>query len=325
MLAADAGRSSTCHAVLFTTDDGGETWETVEGVQPRLELDRWTTELEPHVRFANERDGWMVTPDLWSTHDGGVTWDPVDLGGRVMALETANGSVHAAVLSSSGFRISTSPVDSDEFTAAPLVIPAGAGPEPTADLVLAGDHGWMMVGNLNSKGCASLSDGSWSEATHACRDPRGSVFVLAASFPTNVVAVCDELDSGLRLWASDDGATFAREPPLPAERAWGAVFGLARPDDTSLMIVIQPTDDLTMATTVSSDDGSTWSEPVDLADGVLEGLVFTSPDHGVAIVEDQVFESVDGGLTWTELALPGIWPPRAPVVSMDVGTRHGAC
>ena len=58
--------------------------------------------------------------------------------------------------------------------------------------------------------------------------------------------------------------------------------------------------------TVSTDDGATWSEPVEIGDGTIEALVVTSPDHGVVIVDDQVLQTVDGGVTWTVLPVPEI-------------------
>ena len=39
VLAADASCSSTCAGVLFRTDDGGQTWEEIDGLLPRLDLD----------------------------------------------------------------------------------------------------------------------------------------------------------------------------------------------------------------------------------------------------------------------------------------------
>jgi photosystem II stability/assembly factor-like uncharacterized protein len=314
VLAADAGCSATCAAVVYRTGDGGETWEMVEGAEPRLDIDRGDEDvaLEPHLRFANERDGWMVTPDLWSTHDGGVTWTLVELDGVVTSLETELGSVHAVVLDSTGFRIWTSPVTTDDFVPAPVVAPAGAGAAPSTDLVLADDRGWMVANNEVVTGGLILEDGAWSSFEPPCRDRFGPV-ELAAS-PTDVVALCNEgvaatVDApGYHLYASDDGGvTFARELPLP-DAARGAVFVLERPEEGALVLVTQENEApaTVSSTMVSSDDGATWNEPQPLTDGATEYLGFTTPTRGEVIVEDHLFLSGDRGLTWIEVLLPGI-------------------
>ncbi len=309
VLAAHANCSSTCRAVLLATADGGRSWQEIDGTRPRLELDRWEVELEPHLRFANERDGWMVTPDLWSTHDGGATWEQVDLPGRVLALETADGAVHAIVLEQDTLRMSSSEVGSDEFTTSPPVLPWGGVATPRVDLALAGGRGWSSVREATSTAVASLRDGVWTESAVSCRSERAAVFHIAASSAEDVVALCDERfsdDTGFHLYASDDGgATFPRELPLPNGNAYGAVYELVR-RGSSMLIVTLPGDNVPMATTVTSDDGATWTEPVDIGDVPLQDLVFTSPDRGVAIASHHLLATDDGGLTWTEVLLPPI-------------------
>lgn len=312
VLAADASCSSTCAGVLFRTDDGGQNWVEVDGLLPRLQLDAQSLALEPQVRFENERDGWITTPELWSTHDGGETWTQVDLDGPVSSLEASEGTVHAAVVDSSGVRVWTSPVDTDDFTPSADPATVGAGPVPSTELVVAGDRGWMVVNNRVVVSGLELLDGSWTAFSPPCLDRFGPVELVASS--TDVVALCNEgvmgtvEAPGFHLYASDDeGETFTRELPLP-DAARGSRFELRRPEEGVFVLVVESSQPAApvAAATVSTDDGTTWSNPVEIGDGITKALVFASPDRGVVIVDDQVFQSVDGGLTWTELAVPEI-------------------
>ncbi len=314
VLVADGGCTATCAAVIYRTDDGGETWEILEGAEPRLDIDRRDGGLaiEPHLRFANERDGWMVTPDLWSTHDGGATWTLVQLDGVVTSLEAEEGSVHAVVLDSGGFRIWTSTVTTDDFVPAPVVAPAGDGPVPSTDLVLADDRGWLVVNNQVVTSGLTLADETWTSFDPPCRDRFGPVELAASA--TDVVALCNEgvtgtvEEPGLHLYASeDDGATFTRELPLP-DLALGTEVVLQRPEEGSLVLVTQETEATRTSSSAvaSSDDGSEWTEAAPLTEGVTKYLGFTTPTRGEAIVEDQLFLSDDRGVTWTPVLLPGI-------------------
>ena len=312
VLAADASCSSTCAGVLFRTDDGGQTWEEIDGLLPRLDLDGDAPELEPQVRFENERDGWVTTPELWSTHDGGETWTQVDLGGPVSSLEASEGTVHAAVLDSSGVRVWSSPVETDDFAPSSDTATIGAGPEPTTELVVVGDRGWMVVNNPVVVSGLELRDGTWTTFQPPCLDRLGPVAFVAS--PSDVVVLCNEgvtgaVDSpGFHLYATDDGGeTFTRELALP-DAARGSRFQLRRPAEGVMVLVVETSQPASPVATalVSTDDGATWSDPVEIGDGPTKELVVTSPDHGVVIVDDQVLQTVDGGLTWTVLAVPEI-------------------
>ena len=314
VLVADGGCTATCAAVIYRTADGGETWEVLEGAEPRLDIDRQEGDpaIEPHLRFANERDGWMVTPDLWSTHDGGATWTLVELDGVVSSLEAEEGSVHAVMLDSDGFRVWTSPVTTDDFVPAPDVAPPGTGPVPSTDLVLADDRGWMVVNNEVVTSGLTLEDGVWTPFDPPCRDRFGPVELAASA--TDVVALCNEGATGtveapgFHLYASDDGGqTFTRELPLP-DLALGTGVVAERPEEGGLVLVTEETEATrtTSASVASSNDGSAWTDPAVLAEGATRYLGFTTPTRGEAIVADRVFLSEDRGITWTEVLLPPI-------------------
>lgn len=91
---------------LVRTTDGGDTW--VGLTAPHASYVAHGAPAAPglpgvdEVRFANPFDGWAFGPALFDTHDGGRTWQQVDIGGSVVALETSGGYVDAVVSPCSG-------------------------------------------------------------------------------------------------------------------------------------------------------------------------------------------------------------------------------
>jgi len=105
--------ASTCVALARTTD-GGTSWTAVpappagyvsHGVQPSS-----TVPSVSEVRFADELDGWMYGPSLFATHNGGTTWQRVNLSGSVISLETSGGDVDAVVSPCTGEEECTGPL-----------------------------------------------------------------------------------------------------------------------------------------------------------------------------------------------------------------------
>jgi hypothetical protein len=75
------------------------------GVQPSS-----TVPAVSEVRFADELDGWIYGPSLFATHDGGATWQPVNLSGSVISLEASGGYVDAVVSPCTGEEECTGPM-----------------------------------------------------------------------------------------------------------------------------------------------------------------------------------------------------------------------
>jgi hypothetical protein len=73
-------RQTDCPLEVRATKDGGRTWETRAAQQTNagfLPQPSWTGSGDSGVsaiEFINPNDGWLYSPDFYSTHDGGRTW-----------------------------------------------------------------------------------------------------------------------------------------------------------------------------------------------------------------------------------------------------------
>lgn len=103
----------TCVALARTTDDG-TSWTALPappaGYVSHSGQSSPTVPVVSEVRFADELDGWMYGPSLFATHNGGATWQRVNLGGSVISLETSGGTVDAVVSPCTGEEECTRPL-----------------------------------------------------------------------------------------------------------------------------------------------------------------------------------------------------------------------
>ena len=106
-----------------------------------------------------------------------------------MAVETSGGTTYAVFTSGDGFRIASSPATNDVWLLDPLVIPYGAGPVPSIQLVLHGSAGYLIANDRVVIAGARLGgNGRWYEWLA----PGTGVFgpaLLAASSETDLSAV----------------------------------------------------------------------------------------------------------------------------------------
>ena len=106
VLGVDSSCSADTCVALARSTDGGSSWvglpapnaSYVAHGAPSTSSLRVVSE----VRFADEFDGWVFGPALFATHDGGRTWQEIDLGGSVVSLGTSGGYVDAVVSPCSG-------------------------------------------------------------------------------------------------------------------------------------------------------------------------------------------------------------------------------
>ncbi len=243
---SDCG-ADTC-ATLARSLDGGAAWHDVV-VPPQLSdglrLASWGTYGAGYatlsVYFADARDGWIygsvpapVTADtanpnwqsrLWSTHNGGTTWQQIRLGplsvnGGVVTLAS-----HGALTYLYGWSEQTgiahileTPSTSDRWrraTTLALYTPAG-GTTLEGSFDFAGSNGWLLAGN--DRGFTSLArlshDGSWSRWRSA----------PSAFFGGSFARICAVTDHLLLAAASSNLITSPPASAVPAGWNNGATW-----------------------------------------------------------------------------------------------------
>ena len=196
LLGSCAGDATCPRVGLATTDDRGQDWRPVNG--PPVPFGEGDAGSVRTVRFANDRDGYVFGGDLWVTHDGAATWQRITPPGAndsstVVAVETSGGTTFAVFTTGEGFRIASSPATNDDWQLDPLVIPYGAGPVPSIQLVLHGSAGYLFENDRVATAGARLgSNGRWYDEWIPPGFDLGGPALLAASSETDLAAVVSE-------------------------------------------------------------------------------------------------------------------------------------
>ncbi len=292
-----------CSPVLLRTDDGGRTW---------LQVAAPDDAAVDQLRFADTNDGWAWADtgdlDLWSTHDGGVDWKHVAVPAvpsddTVSDLEAAAGHVQAVFNGYPADLIGSDSVHGDDWVVSPTTLSAGAGPVPSAQIVLQGSVGWAIEVDRVLISGARLDNGTWTPWDPMCL---GGPIVIAASDPAHVVAICHEgewggpTESVRTMFSEDAGTTFHTATASLPPSTYGPIASPG-PDD-----VVMGSSDGDLRATFNA--GATWRvvyNPTTTSTGFgWSYLGFTTPDQGVAINENGgLLTTYDGGRHWAPVAL----------------------
>jgi hypothetical protein len=298
------------------------------------------------VRFANATDGWAYLNNtsghsqLWSTHDGGVTWGAIPAasfgGGRIVAMEASGGYVRLVAIgpSQAFLQFYGTPVDNDIWTRTAGSLTVGAGPVPSTELILQRGNGWVLQDDRTVVGGLALAGGGaiWQPWSPPCSNANG-VATLAASDPTHLAAICTEgtwgppgfpgaaPNSEWLFTSTDGGSTFHAAGALPSGYQVGGPMTTSGPSTIVAGAyatgsgVHAASGSATAATASGSvlvatfDGGKTW-QSVFRAPGVTNwtDVGFTNPDQGVAVGitasgSSTLLMTRDGGHTWAPVNL----------------------
>jgi hypothetical protein len=296
---AFVGEQPPCGAIVRTTD-GGRHFIGLEA--PRASLaGRLASSGYSQIRFADIKDGFAYDPNLYATHDGGTTWNPVDISGQVIDLAISDGEVYAVVSpngTDSG-HLMRAPVGKDQWstvTAAGLV---------SGGLWVLGPE--VIVQSSNGAGFGNdvlvSTDGGASFSSHPAPSP-GLPCDFQAQSPPVIWAHCATgTESGV-WYSSDFGTNFS-----PAHRA-----GLAPLPNSALFAAASDTTAVVGYQQLyrTADAGSTWTS-VEVP-GVVEWayLGFTDATHGVGIgyvgsvssANERLYYTTDGGQSYHFVPVP---------------------
>lgn len=284
---------------IVRTEDGGQTFVGIPA--PR-------TDGVSELRFANAQDGFAFDPQLWVTHDGGASWQPVSLGGEVIDLAASGGYVYA-IVSTSGGRgmLMRSPVNTNSWSALSAAgeVFAGEGLWAQDSTVLAqranaGAVSGMLVSDDDGQ---SFADEPLPPAV-ACELQEPSPPVIWEHCSTGMLSgVWRSADGGASYQAASDQGSGL--PVMPNSAAFAAASATVAVIGSSA----QPNGGA--ATLYRTDDGGRSWEAVAGAPRLLWSyLGFTDPTHGVAIGRPQngsgpaeVYYTTDGGLSYHPVAI----------------------
>jgi photosystem II stability/assembly factor-like uncharacterized protein len=259
------------------------------------------------VRFANSHDGWLFGPELWSTHDGGRTWNPDSVygarDGKVVALETAHGVADAVLYDlATHFRIATVNVGDDDWAVVHQALEVGAGPIPQIQLVLSGTGGWVLQNDRTVVNGARLVGGTWKSWSPACASVVGPAYLAVVSSST-LFAICDKgvfsTPAGEHLYRSTNGGTtfVARGVTLPTYPGQAAAAA------NSTTIAVAGLLGSHNVLEVTFNGGASWTRELTFASGEINDLGFTTTTQGVVVNAGHLLMTRDGGHTWSRVTL----------------------
>ena len=345
------------HQLLHTTD-GGVTWQVA--TPPAID-----TAQAFQVAFADPDNGWIVGRRagadhgvLYTTHDGGTTWNVVGLdfdsaGEEPMYVAAANGLVHVVTFETPAdsvpedrgpaFRLFTAPAGSDQFAESPVLIEPGAGPVFDVGFAFGTNPdgtaaGWFVYNDRGYSSGAKLEGGVWVEWTAPCAGFGGSARVASSPDGATLVVACSPLDvsdapDGDELFVSSDGgSTFVGTASVHDSA------GAASSSTSTLMFIAVPAAGVIVADRLTADGsssivrsvdaGSTWSAVDHPSNGPLDTIT-TIPESPLALLAtswnspEEAILSVDGGETWEPVPLAAVSPATSTDrVQIDLVTQR---
>jgi len=350
--------AGTC-AALRSTGNAGSSW-TVVPTPSQLDQSLRLTSLSSYdstyqsltVHFADARDGWIygtvpapATPTtaspnwvsrLWSTHNGGKTWQHVRLDRLSLTEGVTQMATHGAWTylfggSSTGraYLLGThSNVDQwSNSSSARMEMPAG-GTQLEASFSFAGGNGWFVAGNDRgfTDSARLLSSGSWSAWNGPSFEKFDSSFTSIDAL-TNKVLLAEGESAGFGFppassvpsgWNNgarwlfisyDAGATFKPLRKLSSTSQgsyYTTTLGLpAAPLPGT--ILLQHVSNSSYNLVRSTNWGRTWSVVLNHS---VSQVLFTSRTTGFAIVQEgssqtafSLFRTTDAGSHWNKVSV----------------------
>jgi hypothetical protein len=278
------------------------------------------------VRFADELDGWIYGPSLFATHDGGATWQQLNLGGSVVSLETSGGYVDAVVSSCTGeqecagqLRVEQAPTVGGPFTTVltgPTVESTGQG---SMALSLHAPVGFVNLSGASPPNEVDIyatsnlaAPNSWNRFPDPCAVVPGyGVDTFVAPDATHLYTLCSGQGAAgsvaKEIVKTQNGQSVAVGTP-PGNGDPGGLASTA----TGTLAVSAASGASWLY--LSTERGSNWATAVTFDDGGIgfNDLGFTTSTKGVVIhgepgppsnYTSELLMTTDGGATWSPVSI----------------------
>ncbi|HXZ62578.1 MAG TPA: hypothetical protein VEG62_07540 [Acidimicrobiales bacterium] len=324
VLGVDATCPAGSCAALARTSDTGASWVALPAPPAAYENRFATGASKPavsEVRFADALDGWIYGPSLFVTHDGGASWQQLNLGGPVVDLETSGGFVDAVVSPCGGqetcsgsLRLEQALTTGSAFT---TVLSGPAVQAAAGALAALSLH--APVGFVNLSGASGISPAALY-ATRSLAVPSGwNAFpdpcTVSADYSLDAF-VAPDVTSLYSLCGGPGAAGSVAKEVVRTENGHSTVVGQPPPggDPEGLAATSSGTLVVSAASGASelyrsADGGATWTTAVTFSDGGIgfNDLGFTTSTQGVVIHGEpgpptdfvsQLLMTKDGGANW---------------------------
>lgn len=303
--------------LLASTVDGGSTWSNLGDPDPStsagLALDA-PTSFHLGVRFADQEHGWIYgyigsTPVLWWTSDAGTAWSdlrpPALAGGEVATLEAMDGRAEAVLVRGepSGVQVVSAPKASPTWKTVSFTLPAGHRADPTPQLVLQGNAGWLVEEDPTFAAAARLTRyGTWKQWSPSCAGP-GERVLLGAVSATDLFEVCQPVGSNggaevLQSQRAGDPGSWAHTARTPYGLDPQA-FAANRAD--SFAVAGQQAG----RAVIDLHTAGSWTTAAWSGSGRFTQLGFEDPTQGIALVRSahsaSMLMTYDGGRHWSRV------------------------
>lgn len=289
-----------CTSVVRTNDDGAM-WVGIPAPVDGLENPQsgsTTPSGVSEIRFADNLNGWVFGPDLWSTHDGGGMWSHITSGpgaAQVLDLESSGGFVYvvteqcAVQANSCPGQLWRSANTTDNFqTVASFTLAAEDG--YTGPILAVHDTTGYLVtaastGTIGTPALLVTANGTtWAPEPSPCPTQLGEISLAPVDAVRAAMLCSGEGAAGSStkavLATSDGGHTWVPEGSAPPSSGDGGTLSAAT---VSTLAIATSSGDTSIYRSVNG--GATWTTPLALNDGG-EGwgdFGFTDSTHGFAI------------------------------------------
>lgn len=320
--------TGTCVSIVQTADSG-HTWTTASAPHAAFTGTGTGSSGVSNLRYLNGTDGWAYGPDLWSTHDGGQSWNQVSTGGQVVVdVEASTGEAFAVFakcgapaaaaaapaiteygLSCTSFTLESAPAKTDTW--AP-VGPATTGlsyasttptqlVSPSIVFGYSAGTGWL-VGPDGQVYSGSLTGGTWSQVSTSPCPPPVATQAMSASLlywegGTTLLYACgislakSGSDYADFFLSTDGGKSWHLQANSPTPEGFNSVAY-----SPTVSIILASPAGLYMRPTSTGQ----WQHFAGPPDG-FSWVGTTSTTQGIAIpatATDKIWMTYDGGLTW---------------------------
>ncbi|KAA9338990.1 T9SS type A sorting domain-containing protein [Adhaeribacter soli] len=274
----DTGVVVGTNGTIFRTTNGGASWASVSsGVS--------STAFLQEVVFPSSRIGYIVGTNglLLKTTNGGLNWAPVGPATTYQYTSIAALSTTHIVMGRDDTNLLASSIDGGNTLNAEYLNIVGA--RVNRMHLLSNNIGYAVGNNAR---IYRRAGGSWSVLNNTI----GSFYDIKFVSPTVGYAV----GYGIIYKTSNGGSTWVHQNAVP-DNAYRSLFFLNRSTGY-------------MAGTAgklhkTTDGGQTITTTTLSTTANLEAVCFTSPIIGFVSTNNTIFQTINGGTTWTSSAIPG--------------------